>query len=99
MNETSIDVHIVTGQLDLIVATPGTITWVEKVRWPGAEQYQKNYRKPIIVDGIVEGYQKIQNKFTLHWINRAGHMVPFDNPMAMNVILKQVTKYQEYKKN
>lgn len=32
LNETSVDVSIITGQLDLIVATPGTLNWVNRIR-------------------------------------------------------------------
>lgn len=96
LTETSIEVNIITGQLDLIVATPGTVEWVNKVQWPGTSAFAAGRRKIIGVNNVLEGYYKKQNKFALYWINRAGHMVPADNPAAMDWILKRVTKYTEY---
>lgn len=96
LNETSIQVNIITGQLDLIVATPGTVEWVEKVQWPGAQGFGDSKRSPIGVNYVLEGYYKQHNNFALYWINRAGHMVPADNPGAMDWILQRVTKYKQY---
>lgn len=95
LNETNIEVIIITGQLDLIVATPGTVEWVKKVRWSGAEAYKASSRMAFGVNGILEGYYKKHEKFSMYWINRSGHMVPFDNPPAMDYILRAVTKYHE----
>lgn len=93
MNETNIEVVIITGQLDLIVDTPGTVKWVKKMRWYGADAFTASERRPIVVNGLIEGYYKKHENFGLYWINRAGHMVPYDNPEAMDYILKSVTKY------
>jgi len=95
LNETSIEVNIITGQLDLIVATPGTVAWVNKVNWPGKAGYVSSKREYIGVNNVIEGYYKRFNKFALYWANRAGHMVPFDNPAAMDYILRTVTKYNQ----
>lgn len=96
LNETSIEVNIITGQLDLIVATPGTVDWIQKVRWPGASGFADSERKVIGVNHVLEGYYKRHNQLSLYWINRAGHMVPADNPGAMDWILQRVTKYKQY---
>lgn len=95
LNETSIEVNIITGQLDLIVATPGTVKWVKKLKWPGAIDYKTADRKIILVDNVLEGYYKKQGNFGFYWINRSGHMVPLDNPNAMDYLLRKVTKYNE----
>lgn len=89
--------NIITGQLDLIVATPGTNAWVKKIQWPGSIDYQTSPRNPLLVDSVIEGYYTRHNRFTMYWINRAGHMVPFDNPQAMDYILKKTTRYHELK--
>lgn len=93
LTETDIEVHIITGQLDLIVATPGTVEWVKKLQWPNAAAYVASPRSTLVMNGIIEGYYKQYEKFSMYWINRAGHMVPFDNPPAMDYILRKVTKY------
>lgn len=99
LNETSIEVNIITGQLDLIVATPGTVEWVNKVKWAKASKYATSKRRIIGVNNVLEGYYRKQDKFALYWINRAGHMVPVDNPAAMDFVLRRVTKYNGYKRN
>lgn len=96
LEETSIEVNIITGQLDLIVATSGTVDWVNKVKWAGASAYAASERKIMGVNDVLEGYYKKHNKFALYWVNRAGHMVPSDNPAAMDWILRRVTKYELY---
>lgn len=93
LNETSIEVVIITGQLDLIVATPGTINWVDQLKWNGVEGYKAASRNGISVDNILEGYQKKFEKFSVYWVNRSGHMVPADNPAAMGYIMRAVTNY------
>lgn len=96
MDETSIEVNIITGQLDLIVATPGTVEWVNKVNWTGTGDYKNAQRQVVSMDGFLEGYVKKYGKFALYWINRAGHMVPLDNPKGMDFILRNVTKYWQF---
>lgn len=96
LNETSIDVNVITGQLDLISATPGTVNWVRKLRWPGAVAFADSERKVIGVNYVLEGYYRKHGALALYWVNRAGHSVPPDNPAAMDWILQRVTKYNQY---
>ncbi|XP_060523995.1 retinoid-inducible serine carboxypeptidase-like [Cylas formicarius] len=91
LNETTISVNVLSGQLDLIVATPGTVKWVEDLKWKNASQYLKAPRRGFSVNGIYEGYEKSYGTFTFYWVLRAGHMVPADNPKGMQYILEKVT--------
>lgn len=93
LNETKIEVNVVAGQLDLVVALPGTVNWVEHLQWPGANEFRLSERKFIGVNNILEGYYKNYEKLTLFWVNRAGHSVAVDNTDAMNWILKEITNY------
>lgn len=93
LNQTDIEVVCITGQLDLIVATPGTINWVDRMSWKDVEGYRNASRNGIGVNGILEGYQKKYGKFSVYWVNRSGHMVPADNPDAMGYILRAVTNF------
>ncbi|XP_026467969.1 retinoid-inducible serine carboxypeptidase-like [Ctenocephalides felis] len=93
LNKTDLEVVVFTGQLDLIVNTPGTIKWVSKLRWPEKEQWSESIRYPLTVKSIVEGYYQKYGRFSLYWINRSGHMVPNDNPAAMGKILRDLTSY------
>lgn len=95
LNETTIGVCVYTGQLDLIVDTPGTYNWVERLRWAGRPSWDSAPRRPLIGasgSSIIEGYSKIYGRFSMYWVDRAGHMVPADNPSAMHAILQQITK-------
>lgn len=49
--------------------------WVDKLKWPGRENYKNSTRKFLVVDGIVEGYKKEFGNLKMYWINRAGHVV------------------------
>ncbi|XP_070160029.1 retinoid-inducible serine carboxypeptidase-like [Polyergus mexicanus] len=91
LNETCLNVFVYNGQLDLIVDTPGTLLWVEKLKWKDGNTWKSSVRQPLVSEEIIEGFLKTYNKFWMYWVNRAGHMVPKDNPAAMEVILQNLT--------
>ncbi|XP_051168677.1 retinoid-inducible serine carboxypeptidase-like [Leptopilina boulardi] len=91
LNKTDIKVFVYTGQLDLIVDTPGTLIWVEKLQWDNAERWRKAPRKPVVVNNIIEGYVKAYGNLKMYWINRAGHIVAKDNPVGVASMLKDLT--------
>lgn len=93
LNNTSLDVAVITGQLDLIVATPGNVVWVEKLQWDGRNEYLQSPRGGIGPHGLLEGYQKSYGKLYMYWALRAGHMVPADNPVVMDYILQKHAGY------
>ena len=90
LNNTTVEVVVITGQLDLFVATPGTVMWVDRLKFPEKAEYVKSARLGIGVNGILEGYYKTAGRFSMFWVNRSGHMVPHDNPKAMKFILDRV---------
>lgn len=79
--------------MDLICATPGTVKWVNNLTWSGAYKYKAASREAVSVNGVIEGYSREEDNFSMYWILRSGHMVPYDNPTAMRYILKQLTGY------
>ncbi|KZC04812.1 Retinoid-inducible serine carboxypeptidase [Dufourea novaeangliae] len=91
LNQTDLKVVVLTGHLDLIVDTPGTVLWVEKMKWKDADAWTKAARTPLAVGNVIEGYAKSYRNFAMYWVNRAGHMVPKDNPAGMEEILKKLT--------
>ncbi|CAL7939973.1 unnamed protein product [Xylocopa violacea] len=91
LNETNLKVAVISGHLDLIVDTPGTLHWVEKMKWKNATSWHKSSRLPLVVKNTIEGYVKSYRNFAMYWVNRAGHMVPKDNPAAMAYILNEFT--------
>ncbi|XP_033340669.2 retinoid-inducible serine carboxypeptidase [Megalopta genalis] len=89
LNQTNLKVDVITGQLDLIVDTPGTVNWVENMKWKYSNIWLKARRQPLVVQDVIEGYVKSYGNLAMYWVNRAGHMVPKDNPAAMAQILKR----------
>lgn len=74
----------------MICATLGTVNGIEKMNWSYKTEYMNAPRNTISVNGVLEGYEKTSRKFTMFWINRAGHMVPADNPTAMEYVLSKI---------
>ncbi|XP_036328275.1 retinoid-inducible serine carboxypeptidase-like isoform X4 [Rhagoletis pomonella] len=93
LNSTDLKVGVLSGHLDLICATPGTVNWIEKMQWNNKSDYEAAPRVGINVDHILEGYEKSAGNFTMFWVNRAGHMVPADNPAGMSYILRKFTNF------
>ncbi|CAG5092713.1 Similar to Scpep1: Retinoid-inducible serine carboxypeptidase (Mus musculus), partial [Cotesia congregata] len=91
LNETNLKIFVYTGQLDLIVPTPSTISWVENLKWTYAEEWNNAIRVPFTVDNIIEGYVKEYKNFKLYWIDRSGHSAAKDNPYAINAMLQDLT--------
>lgn len=90
LNNTMVEVACITGQLDLIVATPGTVMWVDRLKYAEKAEYVAGSRKGISVGNVLEGYYKKAGRFHMYWVNRSGHMVPADNPAAMKFILDRL---------
>ncbi|EDV96064.1 retinoid-inducible serine carboxypeptidase [Drosophila grimshawi] len=93
LNKTTVEVGVFSGGLDLICATPGAVNWIADMQWVDKKSYLDTPRRGINVDGVLEGYQKTAGNFSMFWVNRAGHMVPADNPAAMSHILRQYTNF------
>ncbi|XP_056635823.1 retinoid-inducible serine carboxypeptidase-like [Diorhabda sublineata] len=91
LNSTDIKVAVYNGQLDLIVDTPGQVNWVKKMNFENKHLWEQAERLPFHIEGFMEGYVKKYDKFAFYWVNNAGHMVPADNPSAMEYILRDVT--------
>ncbi|CAH1115721.1 unnamed protein product [Psylliodes chrysocephalus] len=91
LNETDLTVAVYNGQLDLIVSTLGTLNWVKNLHFNGKDSWDATSKVGFAIDGYYQGYVKKHGNFALYWVDRAGHMVPRDNPSAMYYILKDVT--------
>ncbi|BES89374.1 unnamed protein product [Nesidiocoris tenuis] len=77
------------GQLDIVVAYPLTVRFVEKLEWSGKDEYLKAKRKIWTAGGKVAGYSKTAKNFTEILVRDAGHMVPSDQPLfAYDMISK-----------
>ncbi|EDW69443.1 retinoid-inducible serine carboxypeptidase [Drosophila virilis] len=93
LNNSTVKVGVFSGGLDLICATPGAVNWIANMVWNDKNSYLQNPRVGINVDRVLEGYEKTAGNFSMFWVNRAGHMVPADNPAAMSYILQHYTNF------
>ena len=87
-------VLIYNGQLDIIIAVPLTMNWVNQLNWIGTEELRAAPRKVWKVadsDPEVAGYVKTanNNRFFLATVRNAGHMVPYDQPRAALDLLQR----------
>ncbi|XP_077980276.1 retinoid-inducible serine carboxypeptidase-like [Glandiceps talaboti] len=90
LSTTNLSVVVYNGQLDLIVDTPGTEAWIQKLQWDGLSGFNKSRRKPLYVTGKpgdTAAFVKSYDAFTFYWILKAGHMVPADaGEMALEMM-------------
>ncbi|XP_068140357.1 retinoid-inducible serine carboxypeptidase-like [Drosophila tropicalis] len=99
LNDTSIKVNIFSGELDIMCNTKGTLALINDWQWRNKKEYLQATRKPININGRLQGYEKIGGDFAMYWINHAGHIVARDSPTAMQYILKAVTHYNDLVSN
>lgn len=68
LNNSTVKVVVYSGQLDLICATPGTVMWVNKMKWYGSNGYKNAPRNGIGVNRILEGYSRQYGNFSMYWV-------------------------------
>jgi serine carboxypeptidase 1 len=73
LNGTTVKVVVYSGQLDLICATPGTVEWINNMKWYGAKEYANAPRDGIGVNNILEGYSRQYDRFSMYWVRVQRH--------------------------
>lgn len=84
-----LQVFIYNGQLDWLVTTMSTSSWVDKLNWHGSSKWPTSKRTAFYVDGIHEGHEKHCDNLEFYWIKRAGHRVSgilIDNRVCQSCI-------------
>lgn len=71
-------VLIYNGQLDIIVAYPLTLNFLQKLSFSGADEYKTAARYRWMVGTDIAGYVKQAGNLTEVLVRNAGHMVPAD---------------------
>lgn len=86
--QNKIPVLVYNGQDDLIVTSPGTMTWVEKLDYAKNNDFNKDFTVWKSKDGKkVFGYMKSGGLLQMRIVRDAGHLVPMDQPeAALNMI-------------
>lgn len=91
LNQTNVKVTVYTGQLDLIVNSLGTETWIKRLTWPGISAFQSKAKEPFAsVRGNPKAFVKKEGNLSFYWILQAGHMIPSDQLDVSVEMLKDV---------
>ncbi|PIK36944.1 putative retinoid-inducible serine carboxypeptidase [Apostichopus japonicus] len=78
ISNTSLEVVVYSGQLDLIVDSIGTEAWVNNLKWSGLSTWNATQWQSVKVNEQRTGFYKTFKNFSFFWILKAGHMVPAD---------------------
>lgn len=89
-------VLIYNGQLDIIVAYPLTVNYLENLKWPGAKKYKTVGRKQWWVQDELAGYTKSVDNLTEVLVRNAGHMVPYDQPRWALDLITRFTRNKKF---
>ncbi|VEN52591.1 unnamed protein product, partial [Callosobruchus maculatus] len=85
-------VLLYSGQLDIIVAYPLTLNFLQNAEFEGIRQYREASRHIWYVDHEVAGYTKTGTNFTEVLVRNAGHMVPSDQPKWAEDLIYKFTR-------
>jgi len=81
LKETTLQVIVYSGQLDLICDTKASMDFVQQLTWDGLSNYNGARRLAFerASDRQTEMYVKAHDRFKFYWVLGAGHAVAKDN--------------------
>ncbi|XP_044755656.1 venom serine carboxypeptidase-like [Coccinella septempunctata] len=74
-------VLLYSGQVDIIVAYPLTVNYLEKLNFSSSAEYKMASRNIWSVNNDIAGFVKVAGNLTDLLVRDAGHMVPHDQPV------------------
>jgi carboxypeptidase C (cathepsin A) len=90
-------VIIYTGQNDMAVPTPGTLTWMEKIKWTGIRDFKASPKSIWKIGNNVVGSVKKSGNLTRAIVYDAGHGVPHDRPdVALNMVTRWLNRVDDW---
>ncbi|KYB28573.1 venom serine carboxypeptidase [Tribolium castaneum] len=89
-------VLIYNGQLDIIVAYPLTVNYLQNLNFSAADEYKKAQRYKWYVDEDLAGYVKQAGNLTEVLVRNAGHMVPADQPKWAFDLISRFTRNKPF---
>lgn len=89
-------VAIYNGQLDIIVAYPLTINYLNKLSFVNSTVYHNAPRYIWKVDGEIAGYAKEAGNLVEVLVRNAGHMVPLDQPKWALDLISRLTHTKSF---
>jgi len=83
-----VGVFIYNGMLDLICNYVGGDMWTAAMDWPGQGSFNdQKFTDWVNSKGVTVGHYKTYDNFTFLEVEKAGHMVPHDQPeVALNIL-------------
>ena len=70
------------GQEDYVVNTAGVLNYLNSLTWEGVPNWKRAKKEVWTLGGDIKGWAKVSGNMWFVLVNRAGHMVPTDNPDA-----------------
>ncbi|CAH1179180.1 unnamed protein product [Phaedon cochleariae] len=80
------------GQLDIIVAYPMMVEYLQALNFSSAEEYKVANRYQWYVGDDLAGYVKYAGNLTEVLVRNAGHMVPADQPVWASDLITKFTR-------
>lgn len=87
---------IYNGQLDIIVAYPLTVNYLQNLKFSGDDEYKTKVRYIWRVDNEIAGYVKDAGNLTEILVRNAGHMVPANQPKWAFDIITRLTSGKSF---
>jgi len=85
-----IPILLYNGQDDLIVNYPGSFGWITEMEWDGNLGFRNAPRNPWYApNGTLYGWYRQYDNLTFVTVNKAGHMVPADQPASARDMLNR----------
>ncbi|CAM6002602.1 unnamed protein product [Sphagnum balticum] len=76
----NIKVLIYNGQDDFVVNTAGVLNYLNGLNWNGIPQWKRTRKQIWTIGKTVRGWAKVSGNLWFVLVNKAGHMVPTDQP-------------------
>ena len=85
----NIGVLIYNGQDDYVVNTAGVLQYLNSLAWEGTASWKRAKKEKWTIYGEVKGWAKVSGNLWFVLVNKAGHLVPTDQPAsAFNMLGK-----------
>ena len=85
----NLSVLLYQGQTDLIVNTAGALLNIEELKWWGADKYNNRDWEVWKMNETVVGYKSGYANLDFRIINKAGHLVPRDQPLISRLMIEE----------
>uniref|UniRef100_A0A1J3JYM8 Venom serine carboxypeptidase n=3 Tax=Noccaea caerulescens TaxID=107243 RepID=A0A1J3JYM8_NOCCA len=83
----NVKVLIYNGQEDYVVNTAGVLNYLNSLRWDNIASWKRARKDVWRINNAIRGWAKVSGNLWFVLVNRAGHLVPTDQPdSAFNML-------------